>query len=169
MCPGEDDGSHRRFFVRINEDIPMYTSHPAHHGTPSRPARRVGATSVEFTVAGLVFFIMILGIFEIGRAFMVQHLLTNAAREGCRFGVLQGVTSPQIQTAVTNRLAQQGIAGDAASVQVNDGTTDAQFAQSGDEITVKVTVPVSKVTWLPFTNYIDGGLNLNSQYTLRRE
>jgi Flp pilus assembly protein TadG len=138
-------------------------------GTPSLPARRTAATSVEFTVCALVFFIMLLGIFEIGRAFMVQHLLTNAAREGCRVGVLQGVSSPQIQSAVTTRLAQQGIGGDVASVQVNDGSTDAVNAKSGDEITVKVTVPVSAVTWLPFTNYIGGGLNLNSQYTLRRE
>jgi Flp pilus assembly protein TadG len=147
----------------------MYTRRPLLHGTPAGPARRIGATCVEFTVSGLVFFILILGIFEIGRAFMVQHLLTNAAREGCRLGVLQGVTSPQITAAVNNRLAQQGIGGDVASVQVNDGSTDAQYAKSGDEITVKVTVPVSKITWLPFTNYIDGSLNLNSQYTLRRE
>jgi Flp pilus assembly protein TadG len=139
------------------------------HGAPCQPARRTAATSVEFTVCALVFFIMLLGIFEIGRAFMVQHLLTNAAREGCRLGVLQGTSSPQITAAVTNRLAQQGIGGDVASVQVNDGSTDAVNAKSGDEITVKVTVPVSKITWLPFTNYIDGGLNLNSQYTLRRE
>jgi Flp pilus assembly protein TadG len=137
--------------------------------TAGTPAPRVGATSVEFTVAGLVFFTLILGIFEIGRAFMVQHLMTNAAREGCRVGVLQGTSSAQITTAVTSRLAQQGVGGDVASVQVNDGTTDASNAKSGDEITVKVTVPVSKITWLPFTNYIDGGLNLNSQYTLRRE
>ena len=147
----------------------MDTHRPMLRGTPSLPARRTAATSVEFTVCALVFFIMLLGIFEIGRAFMVQHLLTNAAREGCRLGVLQGTSSPQITAAVTNRLAQQGIGGDVASVQVNDGSTDAVNAKSGDEITVKVTVPVSKITWLPFTNYIDGGLNLNSQYTLRRE
>jgi Flp pilus assembly protein TadG len=147
----------------------MLMAHRQPTGTPRAPSQRFGATCVEFTVAGLVFFTLILGIFEIGRAFMVKHLLTNAAREGCRLGVLQGTSSPQITTAVTNRLSQQGIAGDAASVQVNDGTTDAQYAMSGDEITVKVTVPVSSITWLPFTNYIDGSLNLNSQYTLRRE
>jgi Flp pilus assembly protein TadG len=132
-------------------------------------ARRAGAACVEFTVAGLVFFILILGTFEIGRALMVQHLLTNAAREGCRVGVLQGKSSTQITTAAVNRLADQGIGGAVASVQVNDGSADASNAQSGDEITVKVTVPVSKITWLPFTNYIDGSLYLNSQYTLRRE
>jgi Flp pilus assembly protein TadG len=147
----------------------MYIHRPELPGTPASRSRRAGAACVEFTVAGLVFFMLILGIFEIGRAFMVQHLVTNAAREGCRLGVLQGTSSTQITTAVTSRLGQQGIGGDVASVQVNDGSTDASTAQSGDEITVKVTVPVNKITWLPFTNYIGGGLNLNSQYTLRRE
>jgi Flp pilus assembly protein TadG len=138
-------------------------------GTSEAGACRVGATLVEFVPVSLAFFILILGIFEIGRAFMVQHLLTNAAREGCRVGVLQGRSNAQITAAVNNKLANQGINGDAASVQVNDGTADASTANSGDEITVKVTIPVSKMTWLPFTNYIAGNLNINSQYTLRRE
>lgn len=147
----------------------MYTRRPGLRGTSCGLARRAGAACVEFTVAGLVFFILILGTFEIGRALTVQHLLTNAAREGCRVGVLQGKSSTQITTAAVNRLADQGIGAAVASVQVNDGSADASNAQSGDEITVKVTVPVSKITWLPFTNYIDGSLYLNSQYTLRRE
>src|SRR5690349_3839288 len=95
-------------------------------------ARRAGATSVEFAVAGMVFFLIVMGIVEIGRAFMVQHLLTNATRQGCRAGVLQGQSTAQITAVVTNCLAAQGINGDVATVQVNDGSTDASNANSGD-------------------------------------
>jgi Flp pilus assembly protein TadG len=147
----------------------MRTRRPVLRGTSHGKARRFAAAHVEFIPVSLVFFILVLGIFEIGRAFMTQHLLTNAAREGCRIGVLQGRSTAQITTAVNNRLADQGIGGDVASVLVNDGSADASTANSGDEITVKVSVPASKMTWLPFTNYIAGDLNINSQYTLRRE
>jgi Flp pilus assembly protein TadG len=145
----------------------MYRS--ALHGTPRRLgwAVRAGATSVEFAVVSLVFFMILMGIVEIGRAFMVQHLLTNAARQGCRAGVLQGRSNDQITTVVNSVLQDQGLSGDGVSIQVNDGSADASSAQSGDEITVKVSVPVDKIGWLPGTTYLFG--SMSSQYTLRRE
>jgi Flp pilus assembly protein TadG len=132
-------------------------------------AGRIGATSVEFALVGGIFFMIVMGIVEIGRAFMVKHLLTNAAREGCRQGVLSGRSTAQITGVVNTTLTAQGISGDAASVQVNDGSADASTANSGDEITVKVSVPVSKITWIPGTNYLQPNTTLSSQYTLRRE
>jgi Flp pilus assembly protein TadG len=110
-----------------------------------------------------------MGIVEVGRAFMVQHLLTNAAREGCRKGVLPGWSTAQITGVVNNALSADGISGDVATVQVNDGAVDASTANSGDEITVKITVPASKISWIPGTSYLPGNANLSSQYTLRRE
>jgi len=98
---------------------------------------------------------------------MVTHLLTNAARVGCRTGVVENTTTAQITTAVVNSLTQQGVSGDSTSVQVNDNSVDASTAKAGDEITVTVSVPVSKVTWLPGGQYLKG--NLSGQFTLRRE
>ncbi len=51
-----------------------------------RPARR-GATTVEAAAVLSVFILFVLGIFEYGRFAMVQNLLVNAAREGCRYAV----------------------------------------------------------------------------------
>jgi Flp pilus assembly protein TadG len=115
----------------------------------------------------MVFFLILMGIVEIGRGFMVKHLLTNAARQGCRTGVIEGTSSAQITTVVNNSLSSDGVSGDGVTVQVNDGSADASAAQSGDEITVKVSVTVDKISWLPFTNYVFG--SISSQYTLRRE
>ena len=42
--------------------------------------RRRAAAAVEFAVVALPFFIIILGLIELGRGFMVQHLLLAAAR-----------------------------------------------------------------------------------------
>jgi hypothetical protein len=98
---------------------------------------------------------------------MVQHLLTNAARQGCRAGVIEGKSSAQITTVAVTALTSQGISGDSVSVQVNDATADASTAKSFDEITVIVSIPASSVSWLPFTRYAVS--TLSAKYTLRRE
>jgi Flp pilus assembly protein TadG len=128
---------------------------------------RSGATAVEFSFIAPALFIVVFGMIELGRGIMVVHLLTNAARHGCRVGVLSGKGNSDIQTAVDSTLSPIGISRDTITVQVNDGTADASTAKSGDELTVKVSVPVASVTWLPGGTHLSG--NLTGQYTLRRE
>jgi Flp pilus assembly protein TadG len=143
------------------------------HGNsrPGRAAlpRRGGASLVEFAVVAPIFFMIVLGIIEIGRACMVTELLTEAARRGCRAGVLEGTSSSAIKQAATDYLTTVGISGDTAGVIVNDApvdTVDAQNMPAYTEITVLVTVPVSTVTWVP-SWFLSG--NLSAQYTMRRE
>ena len=53
-----------------------------------------GASMVEFAiVAGLVFFPMVFGIVEFGRAVWARNMVTAAAREGVRFAIVRGSTS----------------------------------------------------------------------------
>jgi Flp pilus assembly protein TadG len=132
---------------------------------PRRPRR--AAASVEFAVVAPVFFLIVFGMVEVGRGLMVIHLLNNAARTGCRAGAVEGRANSDISAAVMGCLSGQGITTEAVSVQVNDGTADASTAQAGDEITVIVSIPVSKVTWIPGGSYLQG--TLSAQYTLRRE
>ena len=135
--------------------------------TPARRKPRRGAAAVEFAIVAPVLFAVVLGIIEVGRGLMVIHLLNNAARAGCRVGVIEGKATSDITTAVTNVLSAQGVTAEGVTVQVNDGSADASTAQSGDEITVLVSIPASKVTWVPGGSYLRG--NLSGQYTLRRE
>jgi Flp pilus assembly protein TadG len=130
---------------------------------------------VEFAVVSSVFFLIVLGIFELGRAIMVRVLLFNAARIGARVGTVEGTSSTDVTNAVNNYLNGSGISGDTATILVNDqpvsgGTASdpVQNAQAGDEITVLVAVPISKVTWLPFTDYLTNA-SVAGQFTLRRE
>jgi Flp pilus assembly protein TadG len=131
---------------------------------------------VEFAVVGSTFFLIVLGIFELGRAIMVRVLLFNAARIGARVGTIEGTSSTNVTDAVNDYLSGSGISGDTATVYVNDqpvtsggsGSDPVQNAKAGDEITVLVAVPVSKVTWLPFTNYLTND-SVAGQFTLRRE
>lgn len=138
-------------------------SNPTAGGRSSRRA----ASAVEFAVVAPVLFAIVLGIIEVGRGIMAVHMLNNAARAGCRAGVIEGRATSDISTAVTNILTAQGITAEGVSVQVNDSSADASTAQAGDEITVKVSVPAGKITWVPGGTYLCG--SLTGQYTLRRE
>jgi Flp pilus assembly protein TadG len=126
-------------------------------------------------LVGSVFLLIILGIFEVGRAVMVRVLLFNAARIGARVGTIEGTSSTDVTNAVNNYLNGSGISGDTATIYVNDQAVSSsttsdpvQNAKAGDEITVLVGVPFSKVTWLPFTKYLTNA-SVVGQFTLRRE
>jgi Flp pilus assembly protein TadG len=111
--------------------------------------------------------LMLLGIIELGRALLVIHLLNNAAQVGCRAGIVEGQSTGNIQAATTSVLTANGLQGETATVQVNDGSTDALSAAAGDEITVLVTVPVTSISWVPKLSFLTG--TLQGQYTMRRE
>ena len=60
-------------------------------------AARPGAATLEFAVVIPALFLMIFGLIEIGRGFMVCHLLENAARTGCRSAVVSGATNASVE------------------------------------------------------------------------
>ena len=126
-------------------------------------------STVEFALVAPIFFVTVLGIFEIGRACMVTELLTEAARRACRQGVIEGTSSSSIQQTATDYLTSVGINGESANVFVNDvpaGNTNVAAMPAYTEITVVVTVPISNVTWTPLW-FVSG--SLSGQYTMRRE
>jgi Flp pilus assembly protein TadG len=136
----------------------------------SARSKRTAATALEFALVGPLFFMIVLGIIEFGRTFMVMELLNEAARRGCRQAIIEGTTSAQIKQAATSFLNNVGINGDTAGVIVNDAPVDSVEAQNMPaytELTVSVTVPVNSVTWVPNGLFPWG--NLNGQFTMRRE
>lgn len=138
----------------------------------ARPSgrKRTAAVIVEFAIVGPVMFLFMLALFEFGRTFMVMELLTEGARVGCRKAIIEGTTSDQIQTAVTSYLNGVGIDGDSVGIEVNDSsinTVEAANQPAYSEMTVVVTVPVSKISWVPNPLYTSG--TLSGQFTMRRE
>jgi Flp pilus assembly protein TadG len=137
--------------------------------TPMPRSIRRATSTVEFALVAPVFFLLVLGIVEIGRACMVTELLTEAARRACRQGVLEGTSSGTIQQTASDYLTSVGINGETANVYVNDapaGSTNVSAMPAYTEITVVVTVPIANVAWTPIW-FVPG--NLSGQYTMRRE
>ena len=156
----------------------------------SRPNRhRPGASVVEFAVIAPVIFVILFGIIEVGRAFMVLHLLSEVARESARYAVVtEGAndSTANIQTYASGRLSAFGLSTtNTPVVYVNDSSSTDLSAASGpcqqagasnfgkytkgSEVTVQVQVNFSEVTWMPFADYLAGNAKLTGQYTLRRD
>ena len=128
-----------------------------------RVSRR-GVAAVEFALVAPVFFLVVLGIIEFGRMAMVQQVLTNAAREGARVGVLDGSTKSKVVNAASQYL--DGAALRTATVEVSPDPPDS--AGYGQPVTVTVTVLFDDVSWLPAPFFL-GGKNLTAEAIMRRE
>jgi Flp pilus assembly protein TadG len=135
-----------------------------------RHSRRYGSSGqalAEIAIALPILLLMLVGIWEFARAYQIQQVVVNAAREGARQAVLQGVDSDSAEVVVNGFLAGGSVPG--ATVTVTDtGTT-------GDPTTVQVDVPYSFVLIGPIVRLATGGssgvgdITLSSQATMRHE
>jgi Flp pilus assembly protein TadG len=140
----------------------MRPQQPSRLARRRRPQRR-GVAAVEFAIVAPIFFMLIIGIIEIGRAMMVQQVLINASRVGARRAVTLSSTETDVTDAVTEYASGVGITGLAVDVSPNPAT-----AAAGDAITVDVEIAYSAVTWLPAPWFM-GGKQLTASSVMRKE
>ncbi len=126
--------------------------------------KRRGASVVEFALVAPVFFLLVFGMIEYGRMVMVQQVLTNATREGARRAVLDGATTNEVKTAVEDYLESSTITGATVTVSPNPPSS----AESGDPVTVTVTIGFNQVSWLPSPFFL-GGKTMTAKSVMRRE
>lgn len=129
--------------------------------------KRRGAAAVEFAVVAPLFFLLVFGMIEFGRAIMVQRVLTNASREGARVAVLDSATptAGTVTSTVTNYLQNVGLTGGSVTINPAEPTT----AGYGVPVTVTVRIPFSRVSWLPAPWFLTGNVNLKASTVMRRE
>lgn len=114
-----------------------------------RAPRRRGAAAVETAVIMIPLTMLLFGVFEYGRFLMDLNLLDNAAREGCRFALVNN-TDPAVG-AKTQGIVDNFMAGRKASfvggnvtatvsypTPNHPGVTKVQDLVAGDLITVQV-------------------------------
>jgi Flp pilus assembly protein TadG len=113
-------------------------------------SKRSGVATIEFAFVAVVLVFLTIGMVETARGMMVKETLSNAARRGCRTGILPTATNSAVQTDITNVLTAHNIKSADAPVKilVNDKEADVSTAKQNDKISVKVSVPVSKVCWI---------------------
>ncbi len=131
---------------------------------------RRGAAAVEFAIIAPLFFLLIMGMIEIGRGVMVQQIITNASREGARLAVLPGSTTAEVINRVHDILETSGISGETTEIFDENGSPlDPQNTGYGDVISVVITVPFSEVSWLPGADKYLAGTDLTATTVMRGE
>ncbi len=77
------------------------------------PAReRSGQAIVEFALVSMAFFMITLGTIDMGRAMYEYHQLTNAVREGARFGKMEPPNLIGIKDRVIEKSPTLGLTAD---------------------------------------------------------
>ncbi len=120
-----------------------------------------GAAVVEMAIVLPLLLSLLFGIIEFGWLFTVRHTMVNAAREGARLGVLQGVESSDVVSRVNQYLEPMGLSGK-ASVSFTDATDD------DPTVTVDVTVPRDDVSLFgSFFGFVGG--TVEGSASMRKE
>ena len=138
---------------------------------PRRFKSQRGTTIVEAAIILPVFLMFLFGIFEAGRFLNVRQVLTNAAREGARFGVtpLTGTntlpTTSAIQDRVNEYLASANITG--ATTTVNPDVEVATGSVTTVYTLVQVQEPYDVLTVPYFFNMLQ--ITLSGEALMRNE
>ena len=136
-----------------------------------------GAVAVEFALIATVFFLLVAGVIDFGHAYYMKQVITNASREGARYGITyrtnasgariapNAITSPTIKNYVLNTSAQNSNKGGFGlkSLLPSDANPDVTFPTTspngyttgtkGYPIQVKVTAVKH---WFIISSFIPG-------------
>lgn len=132
--------------------------------------RERGQGLVEFALVLPIFLILVLGIVDFGWALKSYITITNAAREGARYGVTCH-TNAQIQAQVVDYSSGLNPALTASNVTFPTANPCASGTGTpGAEVKVKVTYDYNFITPLgSFVTALGGGLTLSSTTSMRLE
>ncbi|MFW6122729.1 MAG: TadE/TadG family type IV pilus assembly protein [Thermodesulfobacteriota bacterium] len=121
---------------------------------------------VEFAILAPLFVVLLFGLLEFGLAIYSKGMITNASREGARFGVVYSTprkTDGEITSKVQEYLANAGFQDD-----VNINVTGAQ-GDSGTPLTVNVSYPYNFQVLPNFVAGFTGPLNLTANTIMLME
>lgn len=131
-----------------------------------RPKKEEGASLVEFAILAPLFVVLLFGLVEFGLAMYSKGMITNASREGARFGVVYA--TPRKTTAEITAKVQEYLANAGLMDTVNINVTGAQ-GLSGTPLTVSVTYPYTFQVLPNFVSGLTGPLNLTANTVMLME
>jgi Flp pilus assembly protein TadG len=130
-----------------------------------------GQSLVEFAILVPVLMGVVIGIFEFGRAWNVDQVLTNAAREGARLAVIETSSEGDVIEAVETALENASLDTSLATISV-DGVED----DYGSPATVQIEYPYEFIFLGPIMAFLGdgegdapGAITLTSQIVMRNE
>jgi Flp pilus assembly protein TadG len=145
--------------------MPATTPEVAAHlpRSPVRRKKRAGGAAVELAILAPILAGVVIGMFQMSRIVMIKEVLCDAARKGCRTGIYPNRANADITADVNNILTDNNLTSSNATITilVNGNAVDASTAKQNDQISVKVSFPLTKVGWLPL--FFDSGITVSSE------
>lgn len=128
-----------------------------------------GAALLETAVTLPLILLISVAIFEFGRAYQVQQVLTNAAREGARVAVLPNFTDEQVTQVVRTYMTDGGLAPVNPTIVSNVpfGPNDASRVTINYPFNFIVLNPVARLVSRGAT--VGGALNMQASALMRNE
>jgi Flp pilus assembly protein TadG len=133
-----------------------------------------GAAAVEFAILGTVFMLFMGGIIDLGHAWYVRQVVTNASREGARYGVTYRTNTsgarvapnaytPSIQNYLLTGYLASAILPAGANPAITPGGTGYTTGTKGAPLEVRVQ---ATKTWFLLSSFIPGiGSSINLSAT----
>lgn len=131
---------------------------------------RGGLAAAEFALVMPFIVFLAIGMMEMGRGMQVKEILSDAARKGCRTGILPLASNTTVTADINTILTDNNIKSSNATVtiQVNGATANVNTAKQNDKISVKVSIPVSKIAWIT-PLFLPGSTIESSTMTMLRQ
>jgi Flp pilus assembly protein TadG len=141
--------------------------------TNSRRDER-GQALVEMALILPILLMLLLGIFEFGRAWNTKQLITDAAREGARLAVVQNndIDQNDVKAAIATHLSRAGVPGTAVTIAFDENGPPAGQWRVPDQMqTVYVGVQYHFGFFGPLLRAVTGSetITLASLVTMRNE
>jgi Flp pilus assembly protein TadG len=130
-------------------------------------SRCEGAAAVEFALILPILILLVLGGMDLGHRFYMQHLITNASREGARYAAkYTGTVDAPTSAAVSNyvKLPPPGLNYNAFNF--DSLTVNTTYAGSFPNKIATVTVTADKHWWILNSFNFYGWLGLTNPQTL---
>ena len=127
-----------------------------------------GQAMVEFAIVLPLLLMLMIAVFEFGRAYHVYHAVTDAARLGARSAVVAdpSTTQDSVYAIVQRALARSSVDTTSATI-----TLSGWRAGTGTPATVAITAPYQFVFLRPLMKWTstDAAITLRSTFVMRNE
>lgn len=131
-------------------------------------SRERGSAMVETAIAIPILLVMMVGIFEVGRAYETWQVLTNAAREGARVSVTPSSTQSNTTALIRQYMANGQLTRSAtASVVVNKGASIDVNGTAISASAITVDYPFEFIMLQPVVRLVAPGATVGGPITMR--
>jgi len=127
-----------------------------------------GQAIVEFAVVLVLLLMLVIGVFEFGRAWNIYQVITDAARGGARMAVVAdpGVSQDSVFATIRNALGRAGLNPSSATVSITGWRSG-----TGTPATLTIRFPYRFVFLRPLMGWTSqrAAITLATAFTMRNE